>query len=100
MISDRDGTLIENIEFFGRDADWKTQLRLNYEVVRFLNFIQKKYKKSVENINEKLKNTCIYCLFNWLIYIYLYINPTFESELLCMLLQNCQAKYYIFYQLS
>ncbi|OGG09607.1 hypothetical protein A2154_03050 [Candidatus Gottesmanbacteria bacterium RBG_16_43_7] len=44
VISDRDGTLIENIEFFGRDADWKTQLRLNYEVVRFLNFIQKKYK--------------------------------------------------------
>lgn len=40
---DRDGTLIEDAGFLGRDADWASQLHLNPEVVGFLAEVQRKH---------------------------------------------------------
>ena len=44
IILDRDGTIITNDGFFGRDADWKRKLSLNAPVVSFLSYLQTKYK--------------------------------------------------------
>lgn len=44
VVLDRDGTLITNDGFFGRDDDWKSMLTPNAPVVSFLSFLQTKYK--------------------------------------------------------
>ncbi len=44
LVIDRDGTLIENDDFLGRNEDWKRELRLNEAVVSYLSYLQTKYK--------------------------------------------------------
>lgn len=44
LILDRDGTLIEHEEFFGRSKNWKAELKLNLPVVNYLSDLQTKYK--------------------------------------------------------
>jgi len=43
LILDRDGTLIEHEEFFGRSANWKAELKLNLPVISYLSYLQTKY---------------------------------------------------------
>jgi len=43
LVVDRDGTLVEEQEFLGKDKHWKNQVRLNKNVVDFLSFIQTKF---------------------------------------------------------
>lgn len=40
---DRDGTLIEKVNFLGKDGNWRDQIKLNKEVVDLLIYIQTKY---------------------------------------------------------
>jgi len=44
LILDRDGTLIEHQEFFGRSTTWKSELKLNAPVISYLSYLQTKYK--------------------------------------------------------
>ncbi len=44
LILDRDGTLIEHEEFFGRSTNWKAELKLNLPVINYLSYLQTKYK--------------------------------------------------------
>ncbi len=44
LVIDRDGTLIMNDDFLGRNKDWKEELRLNEAVVSYLSYLQTKYK--------------------------------------------------------
>ncbi len=44
LIIDRDGTLIENNDFLGRNDDWREELRLKSSVVSFISTLQTKYK--------------------------------------------------------
>lgn len=44
VVLDRDGTIIRNDGFFGRDRDWKRELKLNAPVVSFLSYLQTKCK--------------------------------------------------------
>lgn len=41
---DRDGTLIQNDNFFGQEKNWKKQIKLNDKVINFLSYLQTKYK--------------------------------------------------------
>lgn len=43
LVIDRDGTLIEHQEFFGKDKEWKNQLRLNQAVADYIAYLQTKY---------------------------------------------------------
>jgi D-glycero-D-manno-heptose 1,7-bisphosphate phosphatase len=43
IIIDRDGTLIANDDFFGRDPDWQKQIQYNNEVISYLSFLQTKF---------------------------------------------------------
>jgi rfaE bifunctional protein nucleotidyltransferase chain/domain len=71
IIIDRDGTLIENDNFLGKNPDWIHELKLNESVVSYLSYLQTKYNTTkivvtnqtgvargyftceiVENINE------------------------------------------------
>lgn len=47
VILDRDGTIIHNDGFVGRDDDWKRALSLNAPVVSFLSYLQTKYKTTM-----------------------------------------------------
>ncbi len=40
---DRDGTLVEDVGFLGRDANWKDQVKLKKDVIDLLIYIQTKY---------------------------------------------------------
>jgi len=40
---DRDGTLIENDDFFGKNQNWREELRLKKTVIDLLSFLQTKY---------------------------------------------------------
>lgn len=44
LVVDRDGTLITNNDFFGKDSDWKDQLSLNDPVVGFVSKLQSRYR--------------------------------------------------------
>lgn len=44
VILDRDGTIISNDGFFGRESNWRRELKLNAPVVSFLSYLQTKYK--------------------------------------------------------
>lgn len=41
---DRDGTLIKNNDFLGKNDSWEKELQLNTEVVSYLSYLQTKYK--------------------------------------------------------
>ena len=41
---DRDGTLIQNNSFFGKERNWKKQIKFKDNVLRFLLYLQSKYK--------------------------------------------------------
>lgn len=43
LIIDRDGTIIENNDFFGKDDNWKKELKYNMGVVNALSTLQAKY---------------------------------------------------------
>lgn len=47
LVLDRDGTLITNDEFVGRENNWKATLKLNEPVVSFLSYLQTKYKTTM-----------------------------------------------------
>lgn len=47
VVVDRDGTLIKNKFFFGKDDDWRKKLRLNMPVVSFLSYLKTKYKTTM-----------------------------------------------------
>ncbi len=44
LIIDRDGTIIQNDDFFGKHDNWKEELKFNEEVLSFLSYLQTKYK--------------------------------------------------------
>lgn len=44
LVVDRDGTLIVNDDYLGRNESWKNELMLNNPVVSFLSFISTKYQ--------------------------------------------------------
>lgn len=44
VIIDRDGTLIENDDFPGRNENWQEELKLNGPVVNYISYLQTKYK--------------------------------------------------------
>lgn len=44
VVIDRDGTLITNDDFFGKNDDWKDRLMLNMPVVSLLSYLKTKYK--------------------------------------------------------
>lgn len=44
VVIDRDGTIIENDDFFGKNDNWKEELRFNEDVISFLTYLQAKYK--------------------------------------------------------
>lgn len=44
VIIDRDGTLIQNNDFFGKNEDWKNVISFNEEVISFLSFLKTKFK--------------------------------------------------------
>ncbi|MBI5065223.1 HAD-IIIA family hydrolase [Candidatus Woesearchaeota archaeon] len=44
LVIDRDGTIIKNDDFFGKENNWKEKLELNNPVVNFLSYLQTKYK--------------------------------------------------------
>lgn len=44
LIIDRDGTLIQDDGYFGRNEHWKEELQLNETVVSYLSYLQTKYK--------------------------------------------------------
>lgn len=44
VIIDRDGTLIHNDDFPGKNTSWKEELQLNEVVVNYLSYLQTKYK--------------------------------------------------------
>ncbi|MBI2581859.1 HAD-IIIA family hydrolase [Candidatus Woesearchaeota archaeon] len=41
---DRDGTLIKNNDFLGKNNNWAQELELNTEVISYLSYLQTKYK--------------------------------------------------------
>ncbi len=43
-VIDRDGTLIKNNNFFGKNNNWMNELEFNNEVVNYLSYLQTKYK--------------------------------------------------------
>jgi len=43
LILDRDGTLIENREFIGKNKNWRKEVKLKKEVIDFILFLQTKY---------------------------------------------------------
>ncbi len=44
LIIDRDGTLIENDDFFGRNDNWQDELKYKKNVIDFISYLQTKYK--------------------------------------------------------
>ena len=44
LIIDRDGTLINNNDFLGKENNWKYDLQLNENVVSYLSYLQTKHK--------------------------------------------------------
>ncbi|MBU0758133.1 MAG: HAD-IIIA family hydrolase [Nanoarchaeota archaeon] len=36
VVLDRDGTIIENVDFLGKDKDWKEQVQLNHDLINLL----------------------------------------------------------------
>ena len=44
LIIDRDGTIILNNDFFGRDSDWKEKIEYNSNVISLISYLQTKYK--------------------------------------------------------
>jgi rfaE bifunctional protein nucleotidyltransferase chain/domain len=44
MVIDRDGTLIKNNDFFGKNKNWRDELEFNDDVISFLSFLQTKYR--------------------------------------------------------
>ncbi|MBI2664005.1 HAD-IIIA family hydrolase [Candidatus Woesearchaeota archaeon] len=42
-VVDRDGTLIENVDYLGKEAAWKSQVKLKKAVVDFISYIQAKF---------------------------------------------------------
>ncbi|MBI2140908.1 HAD-IIIA family hydrolase [Candidatus Woesearchaeota archaeon] len=43
LVIDRDGTLVEKVNFLGKDSNWRDQIKLKKEVVDLLIYIQTKY---------------------------------------------------------
>lgn len=43
LVIDRDGTIIEDVKFLGKDKHWKEQIKLKNDVIYLLNYIQMKY---------------------------------------------------------
>jgi len=48
IILDRDGTLIEPIDFLGRNKNWDKEIRLNIKLIKILNNIDKEYYKNIK----------------------------------------------------
>ena len=46
VILDRDGTLIEDKGFLGRNSEWKTDIKLKNDVIEFILFLQSNYNTS------------------------------------------------------
>ena len=44
VIIDRDGTIIRNDDYLGKDRDWKEEIEFNKDVVSFIIYLQTKYK--------------------------------------------------------
>ena len=44
LIVDRDGTIIENDDFLGKNDDWMNEMKLNEPVVNYLSYLQTKYR--------------------------------------------------------
>ena len=44
VISDRDGTLIDLVDYLGKGNNWRDELKLNYPVIDLLKYIQKNYE--------------------------------------------------------
>jgi hypothetical protein len=44
VVLDRDGTLIQDDGYFGRNERWKEELQLNETVVSYVSYLQTKYK--------------------------------------------------------
>jgi len=43
LIIDRDGTILKNDDFLGKNKDWKKEIQFNEDVVSFVSYIQTKY---------------------------------------------------------
>lgn len=75
LVIDRDGTLIEDVKFLGRDNNWKDQIKLKSEVIDLISYAQSKYDttkvvisnqsgvargyfdtKTVKRINRRINN--------------------------------------------
>jgi rfaE bifunctional protein nucleotidyltransferase chain/domain len=41
---DRDGTIIKNNDFFGRNKDWINEIEFNKDLISFISYLQTKYK--------------------------------------------------------
>ena len=44
IVVDRDGTIIKNDDFLGRNGDWRLELEYNDSVISFLSYLQTKFK--------------------------------------------------------
>lgn len=44
VVIDRDGTIIRNDDYLGKDKDWKKEIEFNEDVVAFISYLQTKYK--------------------------------------------------------
>jgi len=43
LLIDRDGTIIENVDFLGRSENWKEKVRLKEDVIGYINYLNEKY---------------------------------------------------------
>lgn len=53
LLIDRDGTIIENDDFLGRDAHWREELSLNKPVVDFLSYLKTKHQPTMMVISNQ-----------------------------------------------
>ena len=47
VISDRDGTLVEFVDYLGKENNWKDQTKLNMPVVKLLKYIKDNYQSKI-----------------------------------------------------
>lgn len=47
LVLDRDGTLVTNDDFFGRQKNWQKLLKVNEPVINFISTLQTKYKTTI-----------------------------------------------------
>ena len=53
FIIDRDGTLIELVDYFGKEEDWIEHLKLNFPMLQLLKYMQKKYQSETYIISNQ-----------------------------------------------